>query len=354
MTSLPDADEHEDALLPPGSSKASPPAKLNEQGGDFTAEDDGRLDAQLRINFSLSHKRARKLISTGKVTVNGQHRDRWESSVRHGDRVHVQMSAPNQKRKESLGARLVFQDDSIVVLSKPSGLLSAPAPHSDEESALIAANRLCKGPRRPRVVHRLDKETSGLIVFARTIPAARALQESIQTRQLRRTYRCIVRGVLPVDEGYISSGLLRDAGLGRRGSEEGTLRKHKAGPLPVERPTEGKWALTHFKVIQRGSKSSALEVEIFTGRTHQIRIHLAEIGHPILGEWVYERCRKESHRLALHACAMTVPHPFKREALTLTDPWPIDLNRLQPLPKGWAKASDKGEGRSHSPHGTKA
>ena len=302
---------------------------------DLKAEETGRLDAALRAQLSLTHKAARRLISTGKVSVNGALALKWEAKVRRGDAITVEMNAPNPKRSESLGAVLVFQDDAIAVINKPAGLLSAPGPDEDEPSALIAANRLCRGPRRPRVVHRLDKDTSGLLVFARTIPAARVIQQGLQAHAVRRLYRCVVRGVVQGEGAYISSGLVRDAGRGKRGSAEGTRRRHPLGPPPPYREVEGQWALTRYRVVARGEESTALEVELFTGRTHQIRIHLAEIGHPILGEWVYGPCRRLAPRLALHAARLLLPHPFTGEQVTFDAPWPDDLSSVYPRPEGW-------------------
>lgn len=310
----------------------------------YEVTEDGRLDASLRAQSSLSHKATRKLISTGKVLVNGAPQSRWEFPVRPGDLISVDMLARNPKKDEAFGATVLFQDDAIAVLSKPAGLLSAPAPSSDEPSALVAVNRLCRGPRRPRVVHRLDKDTSGLLVFARTIPATRVLQDALQHHQVRRLYRCVVRGEVQGEGGYISSGLVRDAGRGRRGSYKGSRRHHPLGPPPSTREVEGKWALTRYRVVARSPHATALEVELFTGRTHQIRIHLMELGHPILGEYVYAPCRTLAPRLALHAAALRFKHPFSGEELLFEAPWPADLRGLKPLPSRWLSAKVRGKG----------
>jgi len=312
--------------------------------------EDGRLDAAVRSLYERSHKGARKLISTGKVWVNGTPQLRWEYPVRPGDELSLQMSAPNPHRNESFGATVLYQDDAIAIVSKPAGLLSAPAPSSDEPSALVAANRLCRGPRRPRVVHRLDKDTSGLLIFARTVPAARALQEALEHHMVRRLYRCVVRGEVRGEGGYISSGLVRDAGRGRRGSAQGSRRHHPLGPPPPAREVEGKWALTRYRVVARGPQTTALEVELFTGRTHQIRVHLSELGHPIIGEYVYAPRERHAPRLALHAAALRFKHPFSQEELLFEAPWPDDLARLKPLPSAWLSPKARGKGsRSESP-----
>jgi 23S rRNA pseudouridine1911/1915/1917 synthase len=312
---------------------------------------DGRLDYALRSLYNLSHKAARKLISTGKVSVSGERSLRWETKVTLGELITVTPTAPNPAKSESLGAKLVFQDDALAILCKPAGLLSAPG-HDDEESALQAVSRLCKGPRRPRVVHRLDKETSGLLIFARTVPAARRLQIMLQQREIKRIYRCVVRGEVQGEGGYISSRFVRDAGHGKRGSRMGSLKRH---PLRKNRPTEpqltqdsqlepttqpkSQWALTRYQVISRANGYTALEVELFTGRTHQIRIHLYEIGHPIVGEWVYAPRNKREPRLALHASRLLLHHPFTEKELIFEADWPDDLSVLPSVPKAWHSQS---------------
>lgn len=309
----------------------------------YRVTEDTRLDTSLRTQYELSHKAARKLISTGKVYVNQVLQQRWEFHLQAGDQVSVLMNAANPKKNESLGATLIYQDDALAVLCKPSGLLSAPAPSSDEPNALVAVNRLCRGPRRPRVVHRLDKETSGLLIFARTLPATRIIQDALKHHQIRRLYRCIVQGEVKGEGGYISSGLVRDTGQGRRGSAKGSRRHHPLGIPPSPREVEGKWALTRYRVITKTPHATALEIELFTGRTHQIRIHLSELGHPILGERVYAPCHKLAPRLALHAAALRFIHPFSDRELLFEAPWPDDLKRLKPLPQAWLKSKIKGK-----------
>ena len=309
----------------------------------LTSTLDGRLDSVLRQMLELSHKATRKLISTGKVSVEGVTELRWETPVKRGNRIDVNPAAPNPSRLKAFGATLIYQDDALAVLDKPAGLLSAPLRESDDPSALQAATRLCRGPRRPRVVHWLDKDTSGLLLFARTIPSARALQEALQHRDVKRVYHCWVRGTVEGEAGYLSSVLVRDAGKGKRGSRMGTFSRSsidQAAPshqgVELEgRGGRGQWALTRFKVIARHREYTALEVELFTGRTHQIRIHLAELGHPIVGEWVYGVRQRKEPRLALHAASLYFTHPFSNETLNFYAPWPSDLAAHPSTPDVW-------------------
>lgn len=327
-------EESEATLLPQGISHAESPIT-------------GRLDAALRSLYRLSNKGARKLISTGKVSVSEIVCEQWETPVAMGEKITVNPNAPNPSKRVALGASLIYQDSALAVISKPSGLLSAPGHDSDEESALQAASRLCRGPRRPRVVHRLDKETSGLLLFARTIPAARQLQLSIQERSVKRVYRCIVRGEINSKGAFIFSQLVRDAGQGKRGSLSGTLKQRSLNLSIPQEPTpqpmsdqlrphiKSQWALTRYRVIKQRAGFSALEVELFTGRTHQIRIHLAEIGYPIVGEWVYAPRVKREPRLMLHAARLSLPHPFKEEVLHFEAPWPDELSEHPGVPSDW-------------------
>lgn len=302
----------------------------------FTAPQPGRLDALVKTGFTLSNNKARAAIRTGKITVDGARVLDIGHPTAEGAQIVLDMTAPNPARTEPHGVRLLLRDDHLVVLAKPAGLLSAPVPNSEEPSALVAAQLFCKGPRRPKVVHRLDRETSGLLVFARSVVAARALQAAIQSRTMRRTYACVTDGIPPQPEGLIASMLMRDRGDGRRGSREGTLRVRPLNqPAPGPQPGSGQHSVTRYKVIMRKGDRCAAEVRLSTGRTHQIRIHMAEIGSPVLGEPVYVRGGARQHRQALHAMRLSFRHPASGQPLEFFDPWPADLAGVRPVPKAW-------------------
>ena len=354
----------------------------------------GRLDKALREAFLLSNRRARRWIQDGKVFIEGIRCLEESAEVREGELLELKMNAPRTSRLRSLGAELIYADDALCVLSKPAGLLSAPLRGSDAPHALKAAGRLCRGARRPRVVHRLDQDTSGLLLFARTIPATRRLQELIESRAVERRYRCLVRGQVTLQHAFLSSELLRDRGDGRRGSAPGSFQVSEHLPLremnalgmpPPHRgrgsqgtqerdtqergsrgsrdraaqrqrgqnerkeqrgqrsqraqrepaPASGQSALSELWLVRGGTSQSALELKLHSGRTHQLRIHLAELGHPLLGERVYGRERGSAPRQALHAALLRFPHPFSGEQLSFESPWPDDLARLPGLPAGW-------------------
>jgi 23S rRNA pseudouridine1911/1915/1917 synthase len=254
--------------------------------------------------------------------------------VQEGETVElVSRPAPKPRDKDTIVIR--YLDDHLVVVEKPSGIASVRHPAerawSERRKALnptledlVAGrivrreNRRRRGPSsRLRVVQRLDKETSGLIVFARTVVAERGLGRQFYHHTVTRRYLAIIPGYLPPQR--IASRLVRDRGDRRRGS--------------TQRPRAGKEAITHVEVIERVPCFTLLSCRLETGRTHQIRIHLAEQGHPVCGEKVYNRePRGEPRpdtsgapRLALHAAELGFHHPASGEFMSWTMQLPGDL-----------------------------
>ncbi len=302
---------------------------------EFTADADGRLDGAVKRGAELSNNKARDAVRTGKVRVAGERVLDPAFRVTAGVTIALDPAAPNPARTEPLGLRLVFRDEHLLVVEKPSGLLSSPIPNSEEPSALLGAYRLCRAGRRPKLVHRLDKQTSGLLLFARGVPMARALRVAFDAHAVRRVYRCVVDGEPESPRGLISSMLVKDTGDGYRGSRRGTLRvRPLRAPDPGPMPGAGKHAMTRYEVVVSRDGRCAMEVRLATGRTHQIRIHLAEIGCPIVGEYVYGQV-EGAPRLALHAAQLSLTHPESRKPLRFDSPWPTDLADVTPVAKGW-------------------
>ncbi len=302
----------------------------------WKATEPGRLDHTVKRLAELSNKKARLAVFTGKVTLNGTRCQDGATPVAVGDTISLSMAAPNPARTEPFGAKLVHRDAHLIVLNKPAGLLSAPIPNSEDPTALKAAQQLCRGGRPAKVVHRLDKLTSGLMVFARGTNAARALRQQMDQRMVHRVYRCVVRGTPRRQEAMLASMLLGDAGEGRSGSRQGTFKvmpPHGQDPDPMD--GSGKHAVTRYRVLASENGLSALEVKLSTGRTHQIRIHLSELGHPILGETVYSRTPKGSHRQALHSATLALIHPVTGKELQFKAPWPHDLREVSPIGPDW-------------------
>jgi 23S rRNA pseudouridine1911/1915/1917 synthase len=233
-----------------------------------------------------------------------------------------------------------FVDEHIVVVEKPAGLttmrhaedVAEHGPRAKRYLPDTLADRLPglieEHTSRPagqvRAVHRLDKETSGLVVFARTIEAERHLGRQFRDHSTERLYLAIVRG--KATSGRIESWLIRDRGDGRRGSV----------PAGMDKPPGAQRAVTHVTVIEEFPTCTLVECRLETGRTHQVRIHLGESGTPLCGERIYDRplhgrpCSDESglERIALHAATLGFDHPHTGERVRWTSPLPGDLARL--------------------------
>lgn len=318
----------------------------------------GRLDAAVRVAFGCSGAAARRAVHSGKIKLNGQREVDPAHPVKAGAELCFEPNAPRPLRTEPLGVKLVYRDDFIIVLDKPAGLLSAPFQDEPGPTALDAALLLCRGVRVAKVVHRLDKLTSGLLVFARSSAAARAMREAIDAHEAKRTYHCVVAGVPLRPAATIVSDLVTDRGDGYRGSAGGRrqllpvdavvpltqgaveLSEDDDEPHAGRARHEGKQAVTRYRTVASAEGRTALEVRIETGRTHQIRIHLAEIGHPVLGEQVYAR-NGDAPRQALHAARLAFPHPHTGQPVHFFSPWPQDLARLRPLGPDWRSAGEQ-------------
>lgn len=309
---------------------------------DWILDADGRLQAAVRAQLACSNARARDAIGTGKITVDGVRVREPGAQVKRGQRVVFVENAARPERVEPFGAKLVFLDDHILVMDKPAGLLAAPVPKSEDEAektALHAAQLFCKGPRRPKVVHRLDKLTSGLMVFARSVESARVLRAALDAHTVRRVYRCVVAGRPPEPAALVASMLIADAGDARRGSRDGTFKLRPLNhPAPGPMPGGGKLAVTRYETVAEAPGRTALEVRLDTGRTHQIRIHLAELDCPILGDMVYGGVPggvPGAPRQALHAAVLGLVHPTTGQRLEFTSRWPADLAEVTPRGADW-------------------
>ncbi len=281
-----------------------------------------------------SWSEVRRVVATRRVRVGGELCLDPARRLKEGDRVEL-LARPEPKPRRHEDVVIRHLDNEIVVVEKPSGVATVRHPSerawSSERKALhptledivpglIAAKegRKRKGPlARLRIVHRLDKGTSGLIVFARTPVAEREFGRQFHRHTVTRRYLAIVPGTLTPRR--IESALVRDRGDGRRGST--TL------------PGAGKVAVTHVEVVEHLPRHTLVACQLETGRTHQIRIHLAELGHPVCGETVYNRQLGEppatddsgAPRLALHATELGFKHPTTGELLHWEMPLPPDL-----------------------------
>ncbi len=289
-----------------------------------------RLDQALaRLLPEYSRGRIQAWMRSGDLRIDGRMR-RPRDPVRGGERVELEAVLPvcTRDRAEAIPLRVMFEDEHLLVIDKPAGLVVHPAagnPDGTLLNALLHLDPALEGVPRSGIVHRLDKDTSGLLLVARSLQAHKRLVVALAAREIGRRYLAVVRGV-PVAGGTV------DAPIGRHPRR----RTHMA----VVR--DGRPAVTHYRVRERFRAHAALEVRLETGRTHQIRVHLAHIRHPLLGDPVYGgRPRPPPgigaglaaaigafRRQALHAEALTFTHPLTGEGMRIEAPPPADLAAL--------------------------
>jgi 23S rRNA pseudouridine1911/1915/1917 synthase len=264
--------------------------------------------------------RARGLCTRGKISIDGKAALDPALRVKRGQQVTIDERAPIPKPE--FAATIVFEDSHVVVIDKPTGVSSVPYEKREQGTAMdmIRAAWRHQGRRATTtplfVVHRIDKETSGLLAFAKTKMAERELQTLFRAHEVERTYLCVAHG--RVRDRRIESMLLTDRGDGLRGS--------------THRPGQGKRAVTHVRVVEELPLATLCEVKLETGKTHQIRIHLAEDGHPLVGEKVYIRDLVKrggeplpSTRLMLHAATLGFAHPVSKQIVRLSSSLPEDF-----------------------------
>ncbi len=286
--------------------------------------------AAVREQLGCAWSRARELCASGRVRVNGQVCTDPALRVPPGAEVIADETAP-RRRAGTLDERaLVYFDRDVVVVDKPCGVLSIPYEEGDKDT-LVDLTRALLRRRGPggfdpelSVVHRLDKETTGVMVFARNLEAKRALANAFRDHTIDRVYVAIAHG--SVVEGTIRSDLISDRGDGLRGSY-GVFRRPR-GPLPAD----AKRAITHVRPIEALRGATLVECRLETGRQHQIRIHLAESGHPLVGERVYVRDhggeRIPAARPMLHARRLGFEHPRTGESMCFEREPPEDFSTL--------------------------
>lgn len=326
------------------------------------------LDGAVRALFDLSWGRARELIKRGKVLVDGRVVTLPTARVRAGSGVAVDLAArdPRAAKEELAREAIVYVDAHVVVVDKPSGVATVPfdpdgmgasiarrARTPDAEVTLdqrvraaLAKRERARGRGGPPpdlgVVHRLDKETSGLIVFTRSWQAKRALLQAFRAHAVHRRYLALVHGT-PKSQTIVSR-FVEDRGDGLRGSVE--RRRGRSYPVGSEKTQR---AVTHVEVIEQlssgrvGQPCALVACRLETGRTHQIRIHLSEAGHPVLGERVYVRGYDAPlvavPRVMLHAAELGFRHPATGAELRWTSELPADMAKMLELLRGAGEAS---------------
>ena len=284
-----------------------------------------RLDHFLgRAEEIGSRAAAQRLIETGAVTVDGQSKQK-RYIVKPGEMIRVELPglpAPaDPDAGESVPYEVVFEDEHLMVVDKPAGVVVHPAPgHPTGTLSQALAHRAAGGsdPWRPGIVHRLDRDTSGLMVVAKSERVHRALQELIRRRELEREYLALVEGRPDARTGTIDAPIGRD-------------RRHRK--LMSVRSDSARGARTHFEVVETYPRTTLLRVRLETGRTHQIRAHMAAIGHPICGDQEYGGAasgrRLGLRRQFLHAARLRFSHPVSGAETCCESKPPADLQQTQ-------------------------
>jgi len=300
--------------------------------GDFLVPANCTVAAALRVHWpGQSWNDVRALCSSGKISVNGERELDPARRLIGGETVAWNLTAPDPRRTATRPEfSIVYEDGHLIVIEKPEGVSSVPYERRERGTALDLIREAWRkqgkrGTATPLyTVHRIDKDTSGLLCFAKTKLAERGLHTVFKQHLADREYLAVAHG--QVRPSRIESRLIADRGDGLRGS--------------TRRPHEGQHAVTHVEVIESLPAATVCRVRLETGRTHQIRIHLAEQGHPLVGETVYLRDHTragrsllQSRRLLLHAATLAFDHPVTGERLRFASELPpsfeAELQRLR-------------------------
>ena len=275
-----------------------------------------RIDAYLAEKTDYSRVTIQRLIDEKKITVNGKN-IKASYKVQLDDDIEIEEVEAKEisLKAQDIPVDVLYEDNDIIVINKPKGMVVHPANGNPDGTLVNAVMAICKdslsgigGEIRPGIVHRLDKDTSGVIIVAKNDKAHINLSEQIKNHEVEKTYIAIVRGNIPENEATINMP------IGRSTKDRKKMAVTKSG----------KNAVTHFKVLKRHNNYTLVEVKIETGRTHQIRVHLAEIGFPIIGDTVYSNGKNEwgVEGQCLHAKSIRFKHPITNKEMFIEAPLP--------------------------------
>jgi 23S rRNA pseudouridine1911/1915/1917 synthase len=285
-------------------------------------EENLRLDVYLTgKDLGLSRSHTQVLIKTGQVAVNGL-RKKASHRVKPGEEIIVNIPEPRKLEVESenIPLDILYEDEEIIVVNKPVGMVVHPAVGNYSGTLVNALLYHCEnlsginGILRPGIVHRLDKDTSGVLVVAKTDTAHLNLARQIEERKVKKKYLALACNNIKEEEGTVNAPIARHP-----------RNRKRMAVVPG-----GREAITHFKVLKRFGDWTLLEVTPYTGRTHQIRVHLAHIKHPLLGDTLYGRKKRKLgiSRQALHAYSLGFSHPRSGEYKEFTAPLPQDMREF--------------------------
>ena len=292
---------------------------------EVTPDFDGkRIDQCLTASFSdCSRSFLQKLLKDGKVSINGK-TQKASSKVAAGDAVLVLLPEPEELNvePENIPLDILYEDDDLLVVNKPKGMVVHPAAGHSSGTLVNALMYHCKdslsginGVLRPGIVHRIDMDTTGSLIVCKTDMAHKVIAAQLKEHSIHRCYRAIVHGVIKEDSGVI------DAPIGRNPTDRKKMAINEQN---------GKRAVTHFKVLKRFRQFTYIECELETGRTHQIRVHMASLQHPLLGDSVYGPA-KSPYKLqgqTLHAMTIGFIHPSTGGYMEFSAPLPAYFEEL--------------------------
>lgn len=271
-----------------------------------------RLDTYIpSVDTDITRTSAQRLIEDGNILVNGKNA-KVSYKIQENDKISVEIPEPKQieLKAQNIPIEIIYEDSDIIVVNKPKGMVVHPANGNPDGTLVNAIMAICKdslsgigGEIRPGIVHRIDKDTSGLLIVAKNDNAHVKMSEQIKNHEVKKTYIALVRGVFKENEATI------DMPIGRSTSDRKKMAVNK----------NGKNAITHIKVLKRFDKYTLLQVNIETGRTHQIRVHLSHIGYPIVGDYTYSNGKNEFDVIGqcLHAQKLEFKHPITQKDMCL-------------------------------------
>jgi len=295
-----------------------------------------RLDQFLTRQYpQYTRSRIKKLIEENFVSINGELCTKPSFILRGGEKVEMKRRAPEipEAIPEDIPLNILYEDRDIIVINKAAGMVAHPAPGNFAGTLVHALLYHCKdlagigGELRPGIVHRLDKGTTGVMVIAKNEQALRELSRQFKSREVEKYYRALVFGKFPKKSGTISLAIGRDTAHRRKFSSK---------------TKKAREAVTHYEVEKQWESLSFLKLKLETGRTHQIRVHLSEMGHPIVGDTLYgaksflsmvknEQVRSQLEtvdRPLLHAAQLSLTHPTQKEKMTFSAPLPDDFKNV--------------------------
>ena len=285
-------------------------------------EENNRIDSYLSSKVEISRVTIQRLIKEEKILVNNKS-TKSSYKIQQGDVIIVNEDEPKETtiKAQDIPVEIIYEDSDIIVVNKPKGMVVHPANGNPDETLVNSLMAICKdslsgigGEIRPGIVHRLDKDTSGILIVAKNDKAHINLSEQIKKHEIEKTYIALVKGIVKENEATINMPIGRS-----------TKDRKKMAVVRT-----GKEAITHFKVIKRYNNYTLLEIKIETGRTHQIRVHLSQIGYPIVGDTTYSNGKNEWGIMGqcLHAKSLKFVHPITKKEMFLEAKMPEYFEKI--------------------------